>query len=74
MYFNLTVPNYLRTKLDLDLEVKQKELLKVGKARDAELKEEITAFNDIIKSCQKIVSDAREDIEDQKSRAGKVNI
>lgn len=67
----LTVPNYLRTKLNLDLEAKHKESLKEAMARDSELKEEIATFNDIIKSCQKIVSDAREDIEDQKSRASK---
>ena len=64
------VPNYLRTKLDLDLELKQKRLLKEAKEKESSLKEEITTYNSIIKSCLKIVSDAREDMEDQKSRIG----
>ena len=70
LYSDLPVPNYLRTKLDLDLEAKQKELLKEAKEKDVSLKGEITVFNNIITSCQKIVADAKEDMEDQKSRTG----
>jgi hypothetical protein len=70
MLHHEVVPNYLRTKLDLDLEAKQEGLVQEAKRREAALKDEITAYNNIIKSCQKIVSDARDDIEDQKSRTG----
>jgi hypothetical protein len=64
------VPNYLRTKLDLDLEAKQRELLEEARGKEAGLKEEISAYNTIISSCQKIVSEARDEMEVQKSKAG----
>ena len=67
---SFSVPNYLRTKLDLDLEAKQKSLLAEAKAKDKALREEIKTYNDIIDSCLKIVTDASEDFEDQKSRSG----
>ena len=64
------MPNYLRTKLDLDLEAKQRALLEEARGKEAGLKEEISAYNTIISSCQKIVSEARDEMEVQKSKAG----
>ena len=66
-----TVPNYLRTKLDLDLEGRQRRAVGEAREKEAGLKEEITTYNNIISSCQKIVSEAREEMEEQKTRAGK---
>ena len=65
-----TVPNYLRTKLDLELEARQKRLVEEAREKEAGLKEEIATYNSIISSCQKIVAEAREEVEEQKSRSG----
>lgn len=64
------MPNYLRTKLELELEARHTSRMAGATARDQSLREEITTHNNIITSCLKIVTEAKEDIEDQKSRSG----
>lgn len=64
------MPNYLRTKLELELEARHVSRMAEASTKDQSLREEITTHNNIITSCLKIVTEAKEDIEDQKSRSG----
>ena len=68
------MPNYLRTKLPLELEARQARRVEEAQATGQSPKEEIALHNSIISSCLKIVSDAHDDIEDQKSRSGGICI
>ena len=65
-----TVPHYLRTKLDLDLEARQQELEEQVKGRGEGLKEDIKTFNKMIESTLDRVNEAREELEEQRAKAG----
>ena len=56
--------------MDLDLEAKQRKMVEEARAKEAGLKEEIRGYNSIISSCQKMVAEAREEMEEQRSRTG----
>jgi hypothetical protein len=68
------VPNYMRTKLDLDLEAKQKELADQITEKGAEIGAEIKKFNDMLSSSLERVTEVREELDDQKSKTGIVII
>ena len=65
-----TVPHYLRTKLDLDLEARQQELEEKVKERGEGLKEDIKNFNKMIENTLDRVNEAREELEEQRAKAG----
>ena len=65
-----TVPHYLRTKLDLDLEARQQELEEKVKGRGEGLKVDIKNFNKMIESALDRVNEAREELEEQRAKAG----
>ena len=65
-----TVPHYLRTTLDLDLEARQQELEEQVKGRGEGLKEDIKTFNKMIESTLDRVNEAREELEEQRAKAG----
>ena len=64
------VPNYMRTKLDLDLEAKQKELAERVTDKGAEVSAEIKKFNEMLSSSLERVTEVREELDDQKSKTG----
>ena len=64
------VPNYMRTKLDLDLEAKQKELAEQVTDKGTEISAEIKKFNEMLSSSLERVTEVREEVDDQKSKAG----
>ena len=64
------VPNYMRTKLDLDLEAKQKELAERVTEKGAEISAEIKKFNEMLSSSLERVTEVREELDDQKSKTG----
>lgn len=65
-----TVPHYLRTKLDLDLEARQQELEEEVKGKGDSLKEDIKNFNKMIESALDRVNEAREELDEQRAKAG----
>ena len=65
-----TVPHYLRTKLDLDLEARQQELEEKVKERGEGMKEDIKNFNKMIENTLDRVNEAREELEEQRAKAG----
>lgn len=65
-----SVPHYLRTKLDLDLEARQQELEEEVKGKGDSLKEDIKNFNKMIVSALDRVNEAREELEEQRAKAG----
>ena len=64
------VPHYMRTKLDLDLEAKQKEVTEQVASKGAELSGEIKKFNEMLSSGIDRVTEMREELEEQKTRTG----
>ena len=64
------VPNYMRTKLDLDLEAKQKELAEQVTNKGTEISAEIKKFNEMLSSSLERVTEIREEVDDQKSKTG----
>ena len=64
------VPHYMRTKLDLDLEAKQKELEDHVACKGAELSGEVKKFNEMLSSGIDRVTEMREELEEQKTRTG----
>ena len=64
------VPNYMRTKLDLDLEAKQKELSEQVASKGAEFSSEVKKFNEMLSSGIDRVTEVREELEEQKSKTG----
>lgn len=64
------VPNYMRTKLDLDLEAKQKELTEEAASKGPEISSEIKKFNEMLSSGIERVTELKEEIDEQKSRTG----
>ena len=60
----------MRTKLDLDLEGKQKELMEQVTDKGAEVSSEIKKFNDMLSSSLERVTEVREELDDQKSKTG----
>lgn len=62
------VPHYMRTKLDLDLEAKQKELEDHVACKGAELSGEVKKFNEMLSSGIDRVTEMREELEEQKTR------
>lgn len=64
------VPHYMRTKLDLDLEAKQKELEDHVASKGAELSGEVKKFNEMLSSGIDRVTEMREELEEQKTRTG----
>ena len=65
---SFAVPDLLRTKLDLDLESRQSEVLQQAREKAPVLKDSITHFNEIISSALVRVNEAREDMEEQRSK------
>lgn len=66
---NPTVPHYLRTKLELDLEERQRDLGEEAR-RGGPQKEEIGRFNEILSVALDRVNEAREELEEQRAKAG----
>ena len=62
----------MRTKLDLDLEAKQKELAEQVCEKGAEISAEIKKFNEMLSSSLERVTEVREELDDQKSKTGTV--
>ena len=62
----------MRTKLDLDLEAKQKELVEQVSEKGAEISAEIKKFNEMLSSSLERVTEVREELDDQKSKTGTV--
>ena len=62
----------MRTKLDLDLEAKQKELAEQISEKGAEISAEIKKFNEMLSSSLERVTEVREELDDQKSKTGTV--
>ena len=60
----------MRTKLDLDLEAKQKELVEQVSEKGAEISAEIKKFNEMLSSSLERVTEVREELDDQKSKTG----
>lgn len=60
----------MRTKLDLDLEAKQKELAEEIGSKGAEFSSEVKKFNDMLGNAIERVSEVREELEEQKSKTG----
>lgn len=60
----------MRTKLDLDLEAKQKELAEQVADKGAEISAEIKKFNDMLSNSLERVTEVREELDDQKSKTG----
>lgn len=70
--FPFPVPHYLRTKLDLDLEAKQREQCDEAATREsAALTKEIGRFNEILTAALERVKEAKDEQEDQKPKSGK---
>lgn len=70
MFFS--VPHYLRTKLDLDLEAKLREQAEDANAREsAAMTKEISRFNEILTAALERVKEAKDEQEDQKPKSGK---
>ena len=67
-----TVPNYLRTKLDLDLEAKQNKLAVKAREEEPRIKDKIKNFNRLLSSTLEKIVDLKEVIDDQKSKKGKL--
>ena len=65
-----TVPHYLRTKLDLDLEAKQKEAKDESIRKSSTLKEEIRRFNNMLSGSLDRVNELQGELEEQRTRAG----
>ena len=68
------MPNYLRTKLDLDLEAKQKELAEQVANKGAEFSSEVKKFNEMLSSGIERVTEVREELEEQKSKTGEWSV
>ena len=68
--YTYTVPNYLRTKLDLDLEAKQNKLAVKAREEEPRIKDKIKNFNRLLSSTLEKIVDLKEVIEDQKSKKG----
>lgn len=66
----VTVPQYLRTKLDLDLEARQRELVEEVRRKGDGLKEEIRQFNEMVSTALDRVGEAKEELEEQRAKAG----
>lgn len=66
----VTVPQYLRTKLDLDLEARQRELVEEVRRKGDSLKEEIRQFNEMVSTALDRVGEAKEELEEQRAKAG----
>ncbi len=64
------VPNYLRTKLELDLEVKQSKLALRAREEEANVKNKIKNFNKLLTSSLEKIAELKELIDDQKSKKG----
>ena len=62
----------MRTKLDLDLEAKQKELAEQIADKGAEISAEIKKFNEMLSSSLERVTEMREELDDQKSKTGRM--
>lgn len=60
----------MRTKLDLDLEAKQKELSEQVASKGAEFSSEVKKFNEMLSSGIERVTEVREELEEQKSKTG----
>jgi len=63
------VPQYLRTKLDLDLEARQRELVEEVRRKGDSLKEEIRQFNEMVSTALDRVGEAKEELEEQRAKA-----
>lgn len=64
------VPNYLRTKLDLDLEAKQNKLALKAKEEESNVKNKIKDFNKLLSGTLEKIMELKEMIDDQKSKKG----
>ena len=60
----------MRTKLDLDLEAKQKELAEQVTKKGAEVSTEIKKFNEMLTNSLDRVTEVRDELDDQKSKTG----
>ena len=60
----------MRTKLDLDLEAKQKELSEQVASKGAEFGSEVKKFNEMLSSGIERVTEVREELDEQKSKTG----
>lgn len=64
----------MRTKLDLDLEAKQKELAEQVANKGAEFSSEVKKFNEMLSSGIERVTEVREELEEQKSKTGEWSV
>ena len=65
------VPHYLRTKLDLDLEARERDLHEEAGQKEADIKEDISLFNNMLSSALDRVNEARNELEEQRNKASR---
>ena len=66
----VAVPNYLRTKLDLELEAKQNKLAEKAKEEEPVIKEKIKDFNELLSDSLDRIIEMRDILDDQRTRKG----
>ncbi len=67
---SLAVPNYLRTKLSLDLERKQRERWEESEKEGVATTEKIKRFNQMLTSALDRVNELKEEVEERRTRTG----
>ena len=65
-----SVPNYLRTKLSLDLERKQRERWEEAEKEGVATAEKIKSFNQTLSSALDRVNELKEEVEERRTRTG----
>ena len=64
------MPNYLRTKLGLDLERKQRERWEESEKEGVATSEKIKSFNQMLTSALDRVNELKEEVEERRARPG----
>ena len=64
------MPNYLRTKLSLDLERKQKERWEEADKEGVATAEKIKSFNQMLSNALDRVNELKEEVEERRTRTG----
>ena len=65
-----SVPNYLRTKLSLELEGKQKERWELAEKEGGPTLDKIKAFNQMLSGAMTRVNEVKEELEERRTKTG----